>query len=79
MAQQFPGMPGVLCGNQVHFFEDSYGPKRHVFEVTDWSGDNIKGSGHGVSHWQNDREPSSAVIMVKRRQNFTSFIAFYHE
>jgi hypothetical protein len=46
VSQEPRGVPGILTRDQVHLAQHPQCPQRDVFQVSDWGGDHIKGSGH---------------------------------
>ena len=46
VATQFLCAAGVFGCDDGYLFENSNGPKRHVFQIANWRADNVEGAAH---------------------------------
>ena len=75
MIEQLLSLAGVLAGDEADLFENAQGSEGNVFEVADWSADQVKGSERlsagGVRVWRIRHRGDSELVYRSLSPGFT--------
>src|SRR5687768_17650882 len=74
MIEELAGMTSVFAGDQIDFAQHAQGPLSDVFQIPDWSRDQIERAGHGRYSGISNRQYKP--IKTRKPRSFTMNEAF---